>query len=234
MNSIFGPGLGESQRLILESLKHKGEATLTNLEEEIPLARETLRDHLKVLMGLGLAMRLGVRRSGPGRPEVRYGLSSLGEELFPNREGELLRELVTYLVRSGHQGLLKEFFEARVESQREDLQGQVRDLEAGDRLVAVAEILTEQGLLANVTGSETSPPRLRICHCPLCGVVDVCQLPCQAERALLSDLLGADLERETFMPNGDTTCTYVVTFPTGDSCRNSGTPTLPRTTSISD
>ena len=98
------------------------------------------------------------------------------------------------------------------QSQREDVQARVRDLETNDRLEAVAEILTDQGFLADVVGSQTGPPRLRIYHCPLCGVVDVCQLPCQAESALLSDLLGARLERETYMPDGDAACTYAVTF----------------------
>jgi len=212
MNSVFGPGLGESQQLLLESLKLKGEATLTELGEEIVLARETMRDHLKTLKGLGLVVRAGVRRSGPGRPEVQYRLSALGEELFPQGERKLLRELVSYLIGNGHQGLLEEFFKAWGESQREDVQARVRDLETNDRLEAVAEILTDQGFLADVVGSQTGPPRLRIFHCPLCGLVDVCQLPCQAESALLSDLLGARLERETYMPDGDAACTYAVTF----------------------
>ncbi len=214
MSSFFGPGLGESQRLLLESLKLKGEATLSELGEEIVLARETMRDHLKTLKGLGLVVRTGVRRSGAGRPEVQYRLSALGEELFPQRERKLLRELVSYLIGNGHQGLLVEFFEAWGASQREDLQAQVRDLDPSDRLEAVAEILTDQGFLADVAGGQTGPPRLRIYHCPLCGLVDVCKLPCQAESALLSDLLGARLEREAFMPDGDATCTYAVTFST--------------------
>ncbi len=212
MSSFFGPGLGESQRLLLESLKLKGKATLSELGEEIVLARETMRDHLKTLKGLGLVVRRGVRRSGAGRPEVQYGLSALGEELFPQRERKLLRELVSYLIGNGHQGLLVEFFEAWGASQREDLQAQVRDLDPSDRLEAVAEILTDQGFLADVAGGQTGPPRLRIYHCPLCGLVDVCKLPCQAESALLSDLLGARLERKAFMPDGDATCTYAVTF----------------------
>ena len=214
MSSVFGPGLGESQRLLLESLKLKGEATLTELGEEIVLARETIRDHLKTLKGLGLVVRTGVKRSGAGRPEVQYRLSALGEELFPQGERKLLQELVRYLIGNGHQALLEEFFEAWGESQREDLQAKVRDLETSDRLEAVAEILTDQGFLADVAGGPTGPPRLRIFHCPLCGLVDVCQLPCQAESALLSDLLGARLEREAFMPDGDATCTYAVTFST--------------------
>lgn len=100
------------------------------------------------------------------------------------------------------------------------MQARVRDLETSDRLEAVAEILTDQGFLADVVGSQPGAPRLRIFHCPLCGLVDVCQLPCQAESALLSDLLGARLERETFMPDGDATCTYAVTFSEAEGRSN--------------
>lgn len=81
--SSLSPGLGESQNTILELLLRGGEATLADLEASVDLAIETLRDHLKALGAKGLVERAGVRREGPGRPQVVYRLSSAGRSLFP-------------------------------------------------------------------------------------------------------------------------------------------------------
>lgn len=212
MDGLLAPGLGDSQRAILEHLKSQRERALGELEGELDLARETLRDHMKGLTALGLVERSGLRRRGAGRPEVLYRLTTLGEELFPGREGELLRELAAFLLERGHGEFLETFFQQRVVGKRESMLGRVRGLQATERLRVVAEMLTGEGFRARVTGTEAGEPRLCICHCAFRKLVDVSQLPCQAEMALLGDLLGGHLKRESFIPDGDAACTYTVTF----------------------
>lgn len=205
----LGPGLGESQRTILELLKRRGVSTLADLEVGLELARETLRDHLKALAGQGLVERAGARREGPGRPHVLYRLTAAGEALFPQRAGELLRELAAFLLAAGHQGLLTEFFETRAQRKREALHRRVAALDGMDRLEEVARILSEEGFLAEVETSD-SGPRLCLCHCPLRDLVAVSRLPCRAEMALVGELLGGALQRVSFMPEGGHNCTYAL------------------------
>ncbi len=206
---VFGPGLGESQRTILELLLRSGTASLADLEASLELATETLRDHLKALAAKGLVERAGVRREGPGRPHVLYRLSDSGVGLFPRREGELLRELATFLQGSGNTPLLEAFFEARVQRKREVLLRRVTDLEGLDRIEEVARALSEEGFMAEI---ESTPlgPRLRLCHCPLREIVAVSHLPCRAEMTLVRELLGKALHRVSFMPEGDSSCTYSI------------------------
>lgn len=204
----IAPGLGESQRTLLELLKRKGLSTLARLESGLDLARETLRDHLKVLAGEGLVERAGVRRAGRGRPQVLYRLSEAGEALFPRREGELLGELAGFLLDQGEGELLERFFEARTAEKRDRLLHRVEGLQGPERFAEVARILTEEGFLAEIGGSEDTAPRLQLCHCPLRHLVEVTKLPCRAELRLVRELLGADLQRTDFMPDGDTTCSY--------------------------
>ena len=47
--TIASPGLGESQRILLEALKRRGESTLAELEGSLDLAAETVRSHLQAL-----------------------------------------------------------------------------------------------------------------------------------------------------------------------------------------
>lgn len=206
-DAILGPGLGESRKTILELLKRRGESTLAELEAGLELARETIRDHLAALSAQRLVERAGVRREGPGRPHVVYRLSTAAEDLFPRREGELLRELAVFLLETGHHGLLAAFLEQRGRRKRDELRRRVAGRKGAERLAEVARILSEEGFMAETGASETGPC-LRLCHCPLRDLVAVSQLPCAAEMALVEDLLGETLERVSFMPDGGHTCTY--------------------------
>lgn len=208
-DSVRSPGLGESQKAILELLLRSGEATLSDLASRLDLATETLRDHLKALGAKGLVERAGVRRDGPGRPQVVYRLSESGVDLFPRREGELLRELAAFLRDSGNLRLLEEFFEDRASKKREALLRRVAHLDDVERLEEVARILTQEGFMAEIEASPDGPS-LRLCHCPLREVVAVSRLPCRAEMELVRELLGVALRRVSFMPDGATTCTYTL------------------------
>jgi predicted ArsR family transcriptional regulator len=205
------PGLGDPQRHLLAGLKRRGEATVEELRVA-GLARETVRDHLKSLQARGLVERAGARRSGPGRPEVVYRLTGRGDELFPHRHGELLRELAEFLDDAGREGVLERFFQARGERKRREAGERLAGLEGEARRAEVAAFLSEQGFLAEVAegGGAGERPRLRLCHCPWRDLVAVSRVPCRAEIALVSELLGEPLTRESFIPDGDSSCTYTI------------------------
>lgn len=202
-------GLGESQQALLIALKRRGQGTLFELDDS-GLARETVRDHLKSLQAAGLVERAGVRREGRGRPQVVYRLSARGEQLFPQREGALLGELTAFLLAHDGQPLLETFFAERNRRKRERLLGRLESLTGGERLAELAAAMTEDGFLAEVAAGSDGRQRLRLCHCPWRKIVEVSQLPCRAELSLVSELLGGSLERESFLPDGDASCTYAV------------------------
>lgn len=207
--SIASPGIGDSQRALLEALKRRGESTLAELEGSLELAAETVRSHLQALVAQGLAERSGLLRSGPGRPRVRYRLTEQGDALFPRRDRELLRELATYLLDCGHGTLLEEFFTERLRRKRAEAESRLADLPDEARLDGVAKLLCEDGFLAEVV-RDASGRHLRLGHCPLRELVEISRLPCRAEMALVGELLGAELHRESFIPDGAPSCTYAI------------------------
>ncbi len=206
---ISAPGLGESQRSILDLLKRRGLATIPELAADVGLNIETVRGHLKALVASGLARRDGSRRAGPGRPEVLYGLTPDAEGLFPRREGETLRELAAHLVKSGQAEVLREFFERRIGGRRADALARVQHLRGRARVEEVARIFSELGFMAVVEDDEGAP-RLRLCHCPIRELVHSTRIPCVAEIGLVRELLGDDLTRVSYIPSGDSSCAYRV------------------------
>lgn len=218
---IVVPGLGATQRRLLELLKRGGECTLARLEEEIRLNRETLRIHLKSLAAQGLVERAGVQRGGPGRPHVLYRLTAAGEALFPRREGELLGELASFLLAEGRSDLLEEFFSDRLARKREEAERQLAGLRGRARLERIAAFLSEEGFVAEVTDT-AGGPRLRLSHCPLRGLVAVSDLPCRFELALIEALAGDQLDREAFIPEGSHACVYAPASPPAPRRRGAG------------
>ncbi|MEO8584712.1 MAG: ArsR family transcriptional regulator [Acidobacteriota bacterium] len=208
-SAVFGPGIGESQRSLLYLIKRFGECTLVQLEAGFELNRETLRAHLKSLAAMGLVERSGVRRSGPGRPHVLYRLTAAGEALFPRREGALLREIAKFLLEQGRRDLLEKFFDLRLARWRREAAPRLAGLRGRRRHEAIAEILSEEGFVAEVVAGAAAP-RLRLCHCPVLDLVAISKLPCRFEMKLIEGLLGERLRRETFIPDGDHACTYAI------------------------
>jgi predicted ArsR family transcriptional regulator len=204
---VKAPGLGESQRSILDALKRRGRTTIPRLAAELRLNIETVRDHLKTLAGHGLVRREGSLRTGPGRPEIVYVLTPEAETLFPRREGEILQELVAYLKETGNERILREFFDRRIGSRRAEALARVAHLEGPERLQEVARIFSELGFMA-VVEEPVEAPELRLCHCPLRELVDVTKIPCLAEIGFLAELLGERLTRVSYIPAGGACCSY--------------------------
>jgi predicted ArsR family transcriptional regulator len=208
MKDLRNAGLGETQSELLDRIKRRGEATVAELEGDTGLARETVRDHCKGLASQGLVERAGLRRHGPGRPQVVYRLAEDAELLFPRREGALLRELAEFLVEDGREDLLVRFFEGRTRARRASLEDRLSGLSGDARLREVARVLSEDGFVAEAEADAGGARRLRLCHCPLRDLVAVSHLPCRAEMDLVEDLVGEPLARESFMPHGGSSCTY--------------------------
>lgn len=196
-----------SQRMVLDALKRRGRASVPQLAAELGLNIETVRDHLKTLGSRELVRRDGVVGSGPGRPEVVYTLTGTADALFPRREGEVLRELGSYLLRNGHEKLLRDFFGQYVGQHREAALARVTHLEGDARVEEVARIFSELGFMPLVERVDGAT-RLRLCHCPLRDLVDATKIPCGAEIALLGELLGERPLRVRYLADGDLSCTY--------------------------
>lgn len=204
--------LNASQRTILDLLKYGGNQTIPSLAERMDLNVETVRGHVKGLVREGLVRREGSVKQGRGRPEILYGLTYKAEAWFPRREAEVLRRLAAYLKRTDNLELLESFFEEWLEDRRVAALARVSHLSGEERLDAVADLLSDYGFMA-VVDREKDSPRLRLCHCPLLSLVEETTIPCKAEIGFVRELLGEELTRETYIPSGDSSCSYGVVKP---------------------
>lgn len=203
----FAAGVSPGQQRVLDVLKRRGDSTVPELALALELNVETVRYHVRSLERSGYARRADTRRSGPGRPELLYGLTSQAETLFPRSEGAILGALAAHLQATGNELLLREFFEAYVSARRDEAMARVEGLTGAARVEEVARIMSEFGFMATA-GQAGDEPGLHLCHCPLRELVEVTRIPCRAELGFIRELLGEPLTRLSYIPAGDATCSY--------------------------
>lgn len=103
--------LGETrQRLLRQLLPAADGCTVETLCERLRISHNAVRQHLTALIGHGWVQRVASQPSG-GRPQMRYGLTASGRDLFPRNYGLLSTALLAQLhERLGDDGL-KAFLE---------------------------------------------------------------------------------------------------------------------------
>jgi predicted ArsR family transcriptional regulator len=133
-------------------------------------------------------------------------VTALAAEVFPHGHRELAAELVRFLPATQ----VDRFFAARAARLEAEHAPALAGLALRDRATAVARMATDKGHMAEVVELEDGGIAIRQCHCPIADVAVESGSPCRHELALYERLLGAQIERSAFMPDSDSTCTYVI------------------------
>lgn len=93
-----------------------------------------------------------------------------------------------------------------IDERRAEALARVEGLAERERREEVASLGSELGFMAVVEDAPADGPRLRLCHCPLRGLVEATRMPCRVEIGFVRELLGEDLVRESYIPAGDASC----------------------------
>jgi DeoR family suf operon transcriptional repressor len=194
-----------TRHTILEFLKQRGRASLDDLAQETGLATMTVRGHLAVLEKDGL-ISYAEERGRVGRPRFVYSLTDRGHDLFPKSYHLLCNRILDAIKAHSEStaSIATQIAEQWADEHRHRVEG--RDLE--DQVEALAEIRTEEGAMATW---EKSGDGYVICqkHCPAsCVAARHPDVICAAEIGFMRRLIGASIERVTWIQSGDATCTY--------------------------
>ena len=87
---------GTQQRLLRQLLMSAGGCTVEDLCFRLKITHNAVRQHLTSLMTSHYAERVDTIATG-GRPQVRYGITVAGRELFPRNYGAIAGALLTRL-----------------------------------------------------------------------------------------------------------------------------------------
>lgn len=216
MTDAPNPPLTDAKRRLMERLKMVDSATAPELAAEFQLTDTAVRQHLDSLEAAGLVARAAAPPTGRGRPPVRWHLTPLASELFPNRHGDLTAELLTAIRERFGEAGLQEVLAARASMQLRNYRVLLPDA-APVRVRArrLAELRTAEGYMADVLPPVRGDASVVLVehHCPIRGAAGACQGLCQAELDVFRDALGPDVEveRTQHLLSGDRRCAYRIT-----------------------
>jgi len=188
---------------ILLLLRRHGRLSAPRLAELLNINSVGVRRHLGLLERDGL-VESTVGKPSRGRPAAIYRLTDAGLERFPRHYDEVAREALAFL-KDHDAAALSQFLAWRNERLAASYAGRVDGATLAERTDALAEVLSEQGFMAEV---ESAPGGLRLCQ-HNCTVEHLAaELPdlCTSEAELFERLLGTRVEREATVVDGAVRC----------------------------
>lgn len=201
--------LPSAWQAILRCLKKRGEARAEELAGELGITVSGVRQHLTAMARDGLVTHRE-RREGPGRPKHVYGLTPFSDALFPRAYAELTNELLGYLEGESPE-LVERIFQKRGERRLTRALERAAGLDFAGRVRAVAEILDEDGYLADFEALPDGRFTITEHNCAVLGVARQFGQACSSEIAFLREALpDAEVTRVKHMLGGAHVCAYEV------------------------
>lgn len=201
-----------AKRRLLERLKRGGPSTAATLARSLELTDVAIRQHLTTLEETGLVRQRRRAPVGRGRPAIEWSLTSLAQEMFPDRHADLTVDLIEAVRATfGERGL-----DRLVARRAKEQTGRYRERlsKAGTSLPgkvkALARERTAEGYMAEVVPEKRGSYLLIEHHCPICEAARSCTGLCNAELEVFQKSLGsgAVVERTQHLLSGGDRCVY--------------------------
>jgi predicted ArsR family transcriptional regulator len=154
---------------IVAALRRRRSATAVELAGDFGLSTNAIRQHLVVLERDGFVEEKSVRR-GPTKPTFEYSLTSDADSLFPQHYDKMLNAVLKSVREKFGDDALNTVLADLGDRAGERFARKVEGKEGRERLEAIAELLREQGVDADVveTGGGLE---LREHNCPYAQTV---------------------------------------------------------------
>ena len=201
--------LPESRRRILEHVKRHGEAAAEAIAVDLGVTLSGARQHLAALERDGL-LEHHPQRGGAGRPRHLFTLTAAGDAFFPRAYAELTNELLDY-VEDEDPALLERIFDRRAQRRLQRTLARSAGKLFAEQVRIVAEVLDEDGYLADFTRRDDGTFVITEHNCAVLGVALRYRHACSSELAFLQAALPqAEVTRIAHRLNGGHVCAYLV------------------------
>ena len=194
----------DSRQHIVEILKRRNQASVTELSQALGLTAVTIRHHLDTLMADGIVSEpVPRRRPGPGRPEMVYGLTPRADGLTPRNFGELCGCLLQAAGASAAGSL------ALLQQAGGALGAGAKRPGTHSSLNSVVEFLDDRGYFPAIEESEKGQV-IVLANCPYLEVARANPQVCQFDVALLQAMLGGTVLVQSSIARWERNCRFAL------------------------
>jgi len=204
---------------VLLQLKQAHRLTAKELASKLGVSLNAVRHQLKQLEAEAL-VEYERQHRGVGAPTFAYRLSPAGQSLFPRRYESTLTELLDYVVRREGRAAAVAVLESRYHALTSRIQEELAGATPSERMAAVAQLLSDDGYMAEGTASSSSGTLIEH-NCAIQAVAERFPEICAAEARFLAAALGAEVDRREHILSGCSACEYRVRFSAADEAAGS-------------
>jgi len=197
---------------ILVELKRDGALSAKSLAGRLGLSLNAIRHHLRELEAEAVITHEREAR-GVGAPMFNYRLTDRGSALFPARYEAALTEVLDHLVSSGGRDQAVDSLNVHYQQLGSRLTDELAGAPAEQRVARVVRVLRDEGYMTVWDGGRDEGT-LTAHNCAMRAVVQQFPEICEAEQIFLTEVLSADVTRQSHMLTGCSACEYHIDFRT--------------------
>lgn len=206
----IGPDQNSPAWQILEYLQRNPSATIKDFENLLGVTTTAVRQHLNALQADGYLDRRE-ERSGVGRPHYIYVATDAARELFACRCDVLALTMLQEMygmVGAEQMGTLLNRVGVRLAERYAE---SVSATELQHRVEELAGALSRQGVLTDVTATESNTIALKMYNCPYHDLAIAHREICEMDQLMMQQALGADVSLDDCIMDGHGNCSFVIT-----------------------
>jgi len=183
--------------------------SIDDLSGELQITSMGVRQHLLSLERRGLIDYMA-RRQGIGRPAFLYKLTEKAENFFPKAYDAFVINVFRDIEKHDGHAKIEEIFKWRKNRLLKDAREAVDDKPAfRDKVYVLRDFLNSEGYFADLLDTDNQY-LLKLFNCPIYKLAGEFKDACRYNLQLLRDLLGKEVNRESCMIQGETSCTYSI------------------------
>lgn len=204
-----------TRRAILEYLRATGDASVDDLAANTGLAPVTVRHHLGLLKAQDL-VAFDAEIRGRGRPRHVYHLTARGQAMTAGDPYQTLVMRMLDAAREQDRAAAERLFTSLGERIAEEHAAELEGLPVEERLDAVVRMMSAEGFVVCWTAESDGSYLVQEIACPFETLGEVHRDVCCMDQRLLQVALKADVVRERWRLEGDSSCAFRIRISPSD------------------
>jgi DeoR family suf operon transcriptional repressor len=200
----------DTRQDILQILRERGSADVTELAESLSLSSVTVHYHLNVLQREGL-LQVTPTRQGVGRPRNVITLSDAALQKFPQSYHRLSDRLLEMLKSRLSEDEIQALFERIGDEIASEHAAALKNKNLSQKIETLIDLLGEEGFMTRLEKIDNGDFVITQYSCPYQYVASRHPEVCELDLRLMNTALGTPVRREACVTHGDTVCTFHVT-----------------------
>ncbi|NDJ51802.1 MAG: helix-turn-helix domain-containing protein [Chloroflexi bacterium] len=200
--------MNSTRQAVLDNIRRLGQATVSQLANQVEVKAVTVRHHLNALQAEGL-IQVEEQRQPVGRPVHVFSLTEKGQGLYPQNYHVLVARLLDQMKEQLPSHMVNALINSLADSLAEDLRGDLAGLSSAQRLDRTIDVLAEKGFMARWR-TDGDGLQLLEYHCPYYLVGQQHPEICQIDEVLIRVAVNNDIVKSACLLFGDQVCTFEV------------------------